>query len=77
LVTQASAYQKDKHISVHHEKKVMEIEFAVPTTIFLGSMPFNDACDLAMTSMFRMRLLARFSLNVICNMAESMGFPES
>jgi hypothetical protein len=40
-------------------------------------MPFNDACDLATTSIFRMRLLARFSLNVICNMAESIGFPES
>ena len=45
-------------------------------TIFLGSMPFNAPCDLAMTSMFRIRLLTRFSLNVICKMAESIGFPE-
>jgi len=50
--------------------------FAVPMTIFLGLMPFNIACDLARTSMFRMRLLALFSLNVICRMAESIGFPE-
>jgi hypothetical protein len=45
-------------------------------TIFLELMPFNVACDLATTSMFRIRLLARFSLNVICKMAESIGFPE-
>lgn len=70
--------KKDNHASGHREKKRGDgTEFAVPTTIFLGSMPFNVACDLATTSMFRRRLLTRFSLNVICNMAESMGFPES
>jgi hypothetical protein len=45
-------------------------------TIFLASIPFSAACDLPTTSIFRIRLPARFSLNVICKMAESMGFPE-
>jgi hypothetical protein len=52
------------------------MRFDVQTTIFRESMPLSDACDFAMTSILRMRLLARFSLNVICRMAESTGFPE-
>ena len=39
-------------------------------------MPLSDACNFAMTSIIRMRLLARFSLKVICKMTELMGFPE-
>lgn len=75
LVTQASALCRTCH---SQEKRQVERRnrIGVPMTIFLGSMPFNVPCDLATTSMFRIRLLTRFSLNVICKMAESIGFPE-
>ena len=71
LVTQASAW--GMHQSRDRQKCM---RFDVQTTIFRVSIPFSDACDFATTSMLRMRLLARFSLNVICKMAESTGFPE-
>jgi hypothetical protein len=77
LVTQASALARRPS---HHQdtQRITEmIDFSVPTIIFLGSIPFNIACALATTSIFRIRLLARFSLNVICKMAESIGFPET
>jgi hypothetical protein len=78
LVTQASALARRRSYHQDTQKKTKEmVEFSVPTTIFLGSMPFNVACALATTSIFRMRLLARFSLNVICKMAESIGFPDT
>lgn len=51
-------------------------EYYAQTIIFFSSMPFSVACDFAMTSMFLIRLLARFSLNVICKMAASTGLPE-
>jgi hypothetical protein len=76
LVTQASAVQRNVSQLEKNAKKKRRNRIPVPMTIFLASMPFNVACDLATTSMFRIRLPARFSLNVICKMAESMGFPE-
>jgi hypothetical protein len=62
------------HIKAGNRRKC--VHFDVQTTIFRASIPLSDACDFAMTSILRMRLLARFSLNVICKMAESIGFPE-
>jgi hypothetical protein len=73
FVTQASASCTWSHQDTNGNDRMV---LAVPMTIFLGSMPFNVACDLATTSIFRRRVLARFSLKVICKMAESIGFPE-
>lgn len=78
LVTQASALARRRSSQdTPGRTRDDRMGFVVPTIIFLWSMPFNVACALATTSIFRMRLPARFSLNVICKMAESMGFPET
>jgi hypothetical protein len=69
-------WQGDDRVRIRGKERD-DRRFVVPTIIFLWSMPFNVACALATTSIFRIRLLARFSLNVICKMAESMGFPET
>lgn len=49
--------------------------FHLQTTNFLASKPFIFACFLATASILLIFVLARFSLNVIWRMAESIGLP--